>query len=41
MRKILIVDDSASVRQHVAMVLKRGGYQLAEAADGQEQGRLP
>ena len=36
MRTILIVDDSALVRQHVSMVLKRAGFLLAEAADGQE-----
>jgi len=36
MRTILIVDDSAAVRQHVAMVLRRAGFQLAEAANGQE-----
>jgi len=36
MRTILIVDDSAMVRQHVGMVLRRAGFQLAEAANGQE-----
>jgi two-component system chemotaxis response regulator CheY len=35
-KTILIVDDSCTVRQYVAMVLKRAGFAMAEAADGQE-----
>ena len=33
-RKILVVDDEASVRQLVNSYLKREGYQVLEAADG-------
>jgi two-component system chemotaxis response regulator CheY len=36
MRSILAVDDSASMRQMVAFTLKSAGYQVIEAADGQE-----
>jgi two-component system chemotaxis response regulator CheY len=35
-RTILIVDDSISVRHSVSVVLKRAGFVMAEAADGQE-----
>lgn len=36
MLSILAVDDSASMRQMVAFTLKSAGYQVLEAADGQE-----
>jgi len=36
MRSILAVDDSASMRQMVAFTLKGAGYNVIEAADGQE-----
>ncbi len=35
-KTILAVDDSASLRQMVAFTLKRAGYNVIEAADGQE-----
>ncbi|ABC27364.1 MULTISPECIES: response regulator [Hahella] len=36
MAKILAVDDSASMRQMVTFTLKGAGYQVDEAANGQE-----
>lgn len=36
MQSILAVDDSASMRQMVAFTLKGAGYNVVEAADGQE-----
>ena len=33
-KKILTVDDSASIRQMVTFTLKSAGYEVAEAADG-------
>jgi two-component system chemotaxis response regulator CheY len=35
-RTILAVDDSASMRQMVAHVLREAGYRVLEAADGDE-----
>jgi two-component system chemotaxis response regulator CheY len=35
-KTILIVDDSSTVRRNVSIVLKRAGFAMAEAADGQE-----
>jgi len=33
-KKIMTVDDSASLRQMVTFVLRDGGYQIVEAVDG-------
>ena len=35
-RTILTVDDSSSIRLMVAFVLKQAGYEVEEAADGQQ-----
>ncbi|MAU97281.1 MAG: two-component system response regulator [Fulvimarina sp.] len=35
-KTILMVDDSASVRQMVGMTLKQAGYNVVEACDGRE-----
>lgn len=35
-KTILSVDDSASIRQMVALALERNGYAVAQAGDGQE-----
>jgi DNA-binding response OmpR family regulator len=37
-KTILIVDDSASIRQMVAFTLKTEGYTVIEAADGETKG---
>ncbi len=36
MAKILVVDDSASVRNMVAFSLKQEGYEVVEAVDGKD-----
>ena len=40
MASILAVDDSASMRQMVAFTLKGAGYDVTEAADGDEALRM-
>lgn len=34
MPRVLVVDDSASVRQQVGLALKQQGYEVVEAVDG-------
>jgi two-component system chemotaxis response regulator CheY len=36
MKRILTVDDSASVRQMVAFTLRKAGYEVEEATDGRD-----
>lgn len=35
-KSILVVDDSASVRQVVGMTLRRAGYEVIESVDGRD-----
>lgn len=36
MKRVLVVDDSPSVRQQVSMSLSQAGYEVVEAGDGTE-----
>jgi len=36
MKRVLSVDDSASVRQMVGFTLRRAGYEVVEASDGRD-----
>ncbi len=35
-KTVLIIDDSASIRQVVSLTLKRAGYEVLEAVDGRD-----
>ncbi len=35
-KQVLVVDDSAAIRQSITYVLKQGGYEPVEASDGLE-----
>ncbi len=35
-KKVLVVDDSGSVRQQVGMALSRAGYEIVEACNGND-----
>lgn len=35
-KRILVVDDSESIRQIVCIALRRAGYEISEASNGQE-----
>ena len=35
-KRILVVDDSAAVRQSVAYVLDQAGYEIVQAGDGKD-----
>jgi len=35
-KRILVVDDSAAIRQSITYVLQQGGYEVFEAKDGQD-----
>ena len=39
-KKILIIDDAASIRQIVKMVLTQEGFEIVEASDGREALKL-
>jgi CheY-like chemotaxis protein len=36
MARVLVIDDEEHVRQAVSFVLQQGGYEVIEAADGEE-----
>ena len=40
MPRILIIDDDAAVRTTVRVLLERAGYEICEAGDGREGGRM-
>lgn len=36
MKKVMVVDDSAPVRQQVGLALREAGFEVVEAVDGQD-----
>ena len=40
MKKILVAEDEAAIREFIVINLKRSGYEVTEAADGAEAVRL-
>ena len=40
MKKILVCEDEAAIREFIVINLKRSGYDVTEAADGAEAVRL-
>src|SRR5690349_16688022 len=36
MKKVIVIDDSVTVRQQVGMALRQAGFEVIEAADGDE-----
>ena len=36
MKKVLIAEDEAAIREIIAITLKRAGYEVTESCDGQQ-----
>jgi two-component system chemotaxis response regulator CheY len=39
-KKVIVIDDSVTVRQQVGMALRQAGFEVIEAADGDEGAEL-